>query len=40
MEIIRENGNIKVDLREIDCDFVNCTEETQGMAQLCVCDGQ
>jgi len=40
VEIIRENGNIKVDLREIDCDCVNGTEETQGMAQMCVCDGR
>lgn len=37
---VRENGNIKVDLRQIDCDCVNGTEETQGMAQICVYDGQ
>lgn len=38
MEIIRENGNIRVDLKEIDCECVNGTEETRGMAQMCVCD--
>lgn len=40
MGIIRENGNIKVDLRNSDCDCVNGTEEAQGMAQMCICAGQ
>jgi len=38
VEIIRENGNIKVDLREIDCDCVNGTEGTRYGPN--VCDGQ
>lgn len=38
LESRRENSNIKMDLREIGCDDVNCIKLAQDKLLMCFCN--